>query len=495
MQRRAFLQSAGLALGALALDPRIALAEADAAHRFDAAIARHPWLLGWRNAAPLGRWQAATLEGDWPAALQGTLYRTGPGLFSRGSLRYRHWFDGDGLLQAWRFDGAGIQHHARFIPTGKFIAEERAGRFLRPAIGTRVPGAAGIRNSDDLSTANTAVVEHAGLLHALWEGGSPFALDPVTLAARGQHSWGPGMESLPFSAHPMLDAGGRLWNFGLSGSSLLVWQIGRDGRAEAPHVQSLPFPGYLHAFSMNERYLAFVLMPFVLDADLGDTPYFEALRWQPGRGCRALVLDKHDLGRERWFSLPAGAAYHFGPLRQQGNTLLLSACWHDDGEAVQSPLRDAMAGEPLAQRPSPGRLQPIALHLDSGRAELLPALALDVDFPVWDSAGDGRRLFAPLNTGTQEHPYFDALLHIDMEQGVLDRWQAGPGLMLEEQRYVADPSGRGAGWLLGTVLDYQRRRSGLVVFDADRLGAGPRAMAWLPQALPLGFHGWFSPRA
>lgn len=492
MSRRAFLQSAGLALAGLAIDPRLALAGADAAARFDAAIARHPWLLGWRNASPLGQWQVAALEGDWPPALRGTLYRNGPGLFSRGALRYRHWFDGDGLLQAWRIGERGVQHHAQFIPTAKFSEEAAAARFVRPAIGTTVPGARGIRNSDDLSTANTAVVEHAGVLHALWEGGSPFAFDPVRLSPRGQHSWGPDMESLPFSAHPLHDADGSLWNFGLSGRHLLVWRIGADGRAATPHLQALPFAGYLHAFSMTARYLVFVLMPFVLDGDPGDTPYFEALRWQPGRGCRALVLDKHDLTRARWFGLPAGAAYHYGPARQVGNTLLLSACWHDDGELVRSPLQHAMAGEPAPSRPPPGRLQPIALQLDSGRAELLPALPLDVDFPVWDDAGDGRRLYAPLNTGRAEHPYFDALLHVDLDDGVIDRWQAGPDWMLEEQRLVADPLGRSAGWLLGSVLDYRQRRSGLLLFDADRLAAGPRASAWLPQALPLGFHGWFS---
>lgn len=493
MDRRRFLQLGGLGLAASLIDPRQVLAEVDARARFEAAIRRHPWLLGWRDAEPRAGWQALTVEGDWPAALRGTLYRNGPGMFRRGSQSYRHWFDGDGLLQAWRFDGQGLRHRAQFVPTPKFAEEQAAGRFLRPAVGTRIEGARGIRNGDDLNTANTGVVEHAGALYALWEGGSPFAFDPGDLRARGFHAWGEGLEHLPFSAHPLHDADGTLWNFGLAGSRLLVWRIDAAGRCAVPHLVELPFAGFVHAFSMNERYLAFVLMPYVLEGDLDGRPYFEALQWQPQRGCRALVLDKSDLSRTRWFGLPAGAAYHFGPLRQHGETLCLQACWYDDGLALRSPLADALAGQPALKPGAPGRIQPIALDLRSGRVQLGEALPLDVDFPVWHPRGDGRRFHAPRNSGRRAVPYFDQLVSIDAEAGVIDQYDFGDDMLVEEHRYVASAVAGAAGWLIGSVLDVRRRRTGLCLFDADRLAAGPRAQAWLEQPMPLGFHGWFAP--
>ena len=493
MHRRQFLSLAGAGLAAACLDPRIALAQADARARFARAIEQHPWLLGWRDAEPRSGWQRVQVDGDWPQALRGTLYRNGPGLFSRGEQRYRHWFDGDGLLQAWRIDGTGIRHHAQFVPTPKFRAEQAEGRFLYPAIGTRIENARGIRHGDDLNTANTAVVEHAGGLYALWEGGSAFGFEPGSLSPQGLHSWGEDLDHLPFSAHPLRDGDGTLWNFGLFGDRLLVWKIDASGRAERPHMVELPFAGYLHAFSMNAQHLVFVLMPYVLEGNLADEPYFEALSWQPARGCRALVLDKADLSRERWFGLPAGAAYHYGPMRQQGSRLSLQACWYDDGEAAKSPLSAVLAGRPEHNTPLPGRLQGIELDLSSGRARLSESLPLDVDFPVWDEAGDGRRLYAPLNSHGQAHAYFDQLACIDVERGLVDRYDFGSDLLVEEHRFVPSPDGRGPGWLLGTALDVARRRSGLFLFEADRLAAGPRAVAWLDQALPLGFHGSFSP--
>ena len=54
------------------------------------------------------------------------------------------------------------------------------------------------------------------------------------------------------------------------------------------------------------------------------------------------------------------------------------------------------------------------------------------------------------------------------------------------------PRGEDDGWLLGHFLDYERSASGLAVFDARHVAAGPLARAWLDYPLPLGFHGHFN---
>ena len=55
------------------------------------------------------------IEGRLPAGLRGVYFRNGPGLMARGGERYQHWFDGDGLVQAWTFGEGGVQHKARFV--------------------------------------------------------------------------------------------------------------------------------------------------------------------------------------------------------------------------------------------------------------------------------------------------------------------------------------------------------------------------------------------
>ena len=51
------------------------------------------------------------VEGRLPAGLRGTLYRNGPGLLARKGQRYRHWFDGDGLIRRynrWESEATGL---------------------------------------------------------------------------------------------------------------------------------------------------------------------------------------------------------------------------------------------------------------------------------------------------------------------------------------------------------------------------------------------------
>ena len=65
--------------------------------------------------------------------------------------------------------------------------------------------------------------------------------------------------------------------------------------------------------------------------------------------------------------------------------------------------------------------------------------------------------------------------------------------MAEEHLFVPRPGSTkpGDGWLVGTLLDFGRGRSGVAVLDAARVKEGPLAIAWVPYTVPLGFHGWF----
>ncbi len=495
MDRRHFLRAL---LGTAALGlvrPGLGRALSSPADRFAQGLADHPWLAGWQD-APRFDHGARTLEviGKVPDGLNGTLYRNGPGRFSRAGQRYEHWFDGDGLLHAWRLDDSGIGHRASFVGTRKFEREEAAGRFLLPAIGSHIEGALPIRNSDDLNTANTAVFSHAGRLYALWEGGSAYEIDPVSLQALGPKAWRDDLRSMPFSAHPLREADGSSRNFGLLGATLVLWHLGPAGDVRDVRTLEMPFPGYMHAFSMTERYLVFVLLPYVARRGESGQPYFKTLHWEPERGCRALVIDKADLNRQRWYALPAGAAYHYGPARQSGRDIALQACWNRDGAQALSPFKSEMQGKP--KRIDLGAsLQLIRLGLDSGRADLETRVAAGMDFPAWDERAEDGRMFALTGGDTSESGYFDAVASIVPDRGIVDRYNYGDGCLVEEHRFVPSMDDRvpGHGWLLGTVLDYRRGRTGLSILQADNLAAGPVAQAWLPYTVPLGFHGWFEP--
>ncbi len=68
------------------------------------------------------------LRGRLPEGLRGTLYRNGPARFKLGSSRYRHWFDGDGMVQAFHLGQGQPSHRGVLLRTPKLLQEEAAGR-------------------------------------------------------------------------------------------------------------------------------------------------------------------------------------------------------------------------------------------------------------------------------------------------------------------------------------------------------------------------------
>jgi len=498
MRRREFVAGvAGLA-GTMMIDGLLGrnARAAEAAH-FDAAIADQPWLLGWAsfNQDRVPR-RKAKLQGRWPEALRGTLYRNGPARFERAGWRYDHWFDGDGLMQAWRFGADGVSHEARMIATAKYQSEQAAGHFLYNGSGSVVPDARPARNSDEASPANTAVIQLGDQLLALWEGGSAWTLDPATLATTGRRIWGDKLESLPFSAHPLAETDGSLWNIGslafLKGGSLLVWRIGADGQLQDVKLLDVGHSGYVHSFMMTERELLVVLHPLMVE-QLGAT-YFGSMRWQPERGSLLLVIDKNDPSQFRRVELPAGFAYHWADAaRGSDGSLTLHGAWYPDFASVNDRMLERMAGRPVQGRPAARWLR---LQVDAGgHAQLDFSDFAHVEFADWNrrdvTAGARWRWMLQQQRDTPES-HFDSVLALD-PQGRAQIHAYGDGMLLEEHRFVAHPQARRAsqGWLIGSAMDYRQQAMVLSVFDAEHISDGPLAQARVDGVVPLGLHGSF----
>lgn len=500
MQRRDFLRQLGLAgIGLGWWGSGLAHAAEDAwASGFAAARRRESWLAGWESfdgevlAERRLRWR-----GRPPRELAGTLYRNGPARFERGGQRYHHWFDGDGLVQAWHLDAQGVSHRARMVGTDKFRAEQRAGRFLRQAAGTRIEGAEPLRSVDGMNPANTSVLLLRDRLYALWEGGSAWELDAQDLQSKGPRLWREDLAGVPFSAHPLREADGSLWNVGLVAyaekPALLIWRIGADGELVSITPLALDMPGYLHAFAMTPRHLVCVIAPWLYDRD-GDGAYFERLRWQPERGSQAIVLDKNDLAAPRRHALPAGLAFHFGQAWEMRDSIELQACWTGDAVASGHFFSGVMRGDVQHLPRDRAALVQLSLPLaGSGDGSLRRLGPRDTEFPTWDTrdAAAAGRLYQVQRSARA--PHFDSICAWDGRRERLDVHRYGEGWLAEEHLFVPQLSNaaRDRGWLVGTALDCRRGRLCLSVFDAADLAAGPLCQAALPHALPLGFHGAF----
>ena len=498
MDRRRFLRHvlSAATVAAVAPDALLHGAHAGTPAAFARGLARDARLAGWRTVSTeaLGP-GAATVDGRIPAALAGTLYRNGPAWFERDGFRYDHWFDGDGMVHAWTIADGGVTHRARMVETPKFARERSAGRFVVPAAGSDVPEAGPIRNNDDANTANTSVMVLGGRLFALYEGGSAFEMDPGTLATAGAKTWRPDLAAMPFSAHPLVDRDGSVWNFGsinlMGGSGLLLWHLSPGGALASAQVLDTPAPGYLHAFAQTDRELVFVLAPFAL----GDSgPFFERIRFTPDQPARIAVVPKADPSAARWFEADFGMAYHFGDAYRSGDTIVVRAVRQHDLDAARSPMRAAMAGHGLSGNGGESLVE-LRIDLARGRADWHDLGVNALEFPLFDPRTPGdrpARLYAPI--ALDGAPVFNAVAAIDAARGVRQVHRYGAGTIAEEHVFVPRPGSHAPddGWLLGVVYDTARDRRGLTVLDARRVDAGPLATAWVGYGFPLGFHGTFA---
>ena len=467
---------------------------------FVAALAREPWLIGFASAraerltAPL-----VALDGRLPPELAGVLWRNGPAEHERFGHRYGHWFDGDGMVQAFTFTGTGVTHRARILDTPKRRRETRAGKRILPTFATLPPHSVPVSGPDDMNAANTAMLVHAGRLMALWEGGSALAVDPQTLAAGQFVAWSPELAGVPFSAHPKVEPDGTLWNIGCVQAPrpmLLFYRIDRRGRLVKANIVPIGPLGIVHDFVVTARHLVVLLTPFVLDPDrsLSDhTSFLDAHVWRPALGTRVLAVEKDTLEPVRRHELPPGFHFHHGNGWEEADgTIRLDLCQAPDPAFVTEDLRGVMRGEWRFPSVHPGYRR-VVLKPD-GAAGIDQAAPGAAEFPRIDPRRTGRRhrkVFALTGDGTGEGWPLRRIACLDPERGAIDGWSYPRHRIPEEHVFVPRSEAEGDGWLVGPFLDTRRRAAGLGVFEAARLADGPLWQGILPYPLPLGLHGTF----
>ena len=443
------------------------------------------------------------LRGRWPTDLRGRFYRNGPALMERGSERYHHWFDGDGMVQQFTIGDGKVTHRGRLVRTSKLKLEQQTGRFVMSALGTQIDGGPAAGGPDAFNVANTNAIEHAGRVLALWEGGSAYGLDPKDLSTQGPVTWRKDLQQVPFSAHPKVDASGHLWNIGTQGAAIVAWHIDPQGTLVGAQVGESPYPGgMVHDMAVTERYLVVPLPPVSFDfaRNIGDGPRRFAM--QPGEPLRVLVMDKADITKRRVFELPPQMVFHVGNAFEAGDgRIVLSYIAAPDAGFLDQGAVALMAG----RQQTGGRtgLQIATLDMGNGRATV-QSVQGDVEFPRIDPrriARSGADRARHLVTAASWKPWpgrSNALLHgvqmLDVETGRARRFDYGEMVVAEEHIVVPKPgkSGELDAWLLGTTYDARRQATVLNVLDAAHIEDGPIAQAVLPYMLPLGFHGNFT---
>jgi all-trans-8'-apo-beta-carotenal 15,15'-oxygenase len=452
------------------------------------ALSNRPWTLGFNTiAGETPEEVALPFTGHVPTELNGILYRIGPAQFDVAGDRYRHWFDGDGMVHAIHLGPDGVRYRSRWVDTEGRRAEQAAGRRIF-AGGFATPPAGGVlsrlRHSRPKNVANINVVAHAGKLHALWEGGRPHLLDPDDLVTIGEDDLGGLLaQNDGFSAHPKPDpATGEVWNFGITygpRTQLSIYRADPEGRWTRVARHHLPHPYMVHDMALTPTSVVLVLVPVALPTIplslvTGRRGYAESLHYRPRWGTTVLVIDRAS-GRTRDFHTDPFMVFHLAGARDDDGRLEIDLCTYQDASVITA-LGKVMTGDAPHWQPALERLRV------DGQGRVTRTRLADVPFE-FPRRLDANRLVG-LTIG-RDAEFLNAPVVIDLETGS----SAAASLSASEFAGEVVPVARKFG--LTIVLDAQTQSSELRVLNLSDLTGSPLMTAALPHVVPFGLHGNF----
>ncbi len=501
MDRRTFTKLFAGMITAASLPTQLqAKALIGAQSSFFKALEQKPWLLGY-----LGTTESSLsgdikiVHGKIPSDLRGNFFRNGPANHNIGSDRFAHWFDAPGMVQRFAFSDAGVHHHGRLIETKRNVAETKANRILFSGFGTYGAELTSGGSANALSPGNISLLDHAGDLLALWEGGSPHIINPETLETEGIKSWSDETIGLPFGAHPRKDQDGSLWNIGYSvnPAALILYHISADGVLQQTHILPQTATPMVHDFMITATKIIIVAPPYTAVNPEGKA-FVDLFEWQNQQPAEVMVIDKADLNSVVKLEIEPFWVYHFGNAYDISSSEIgFDFALHDDptfmtqdAVAVMDGSWDGTVSAASLYVQARLNLNTKTLHLDK-RPELGQVEFIQTDARQNLSAHQYALLLA--QPEGVEGFGFDRLLLVDRTSGLTSSFDVGKTEILEEHLIVPKPNSVDAFWVIGTSLDWQKGTTHLSVYEGAHLSDGPIMKAELDLALPLGLHGTWIP--
>ncbi len=450
--------------------------------------------------------------GTLPKEIKGTLFRNGNGRFEHQGVKYDHLFDGDGMITKFEFQGGKIHYSNRYVRTKEFVAEEKEGKMLYRSFGTNLPG--GIwRNFMRMrfkNAANTSVIWHGEKMLALWEGGLPHEIDPVTLETIGRYDYDGVLDNdfsyvdhlinpeLPFSAHPKVDhKTGILHNFGTAAGTkqrLLLYEVEPDGKARISQAIPMNEVTFTHDFVLTDRgKKIFFLTPVAFDlfkAFSGMESPVASIKIDHTAKTKVLVVDEqgqvHELETDFCF------VFHFANgFDVSEDKIIVDGYIMEDFPPAEA-IKAFLAGEP--EEGSNPLLTRFTLDLNQKTVTktLLSEHPGELPFVRPDKEGKPYRYAWNISAAADTTlPILTGLSKVDTQKGETlykELWPNLPG----EPVFVPKKNGSNEddGWLLMLLFDAERVETDLKVLDAASLEEV--ASIALPHNIPLGFHGFWT---
>ncbi|OZD06581.1 hypothetical protein CH275_10250 [Rhodococcus sp. 06-235-1A] len=438
------------------------------------------------------------VAGEIPPEINGVFYQVGPDRKYPPRCPEPVPFNGDGVVQALRFDHGRVDFSRKYVQTPRLNREREAGEALYG--GYRLPhqDSETVKNTNR-GVANTNVLIHNGRLLALKEDSPPIAMDPITLETLGEWDFGGDLDSPTFTAHPKKDPEtGQMIAFGFGAKGLMTkdiayYEISPEGKITHEVKFEAPYYSEMHDFGVTRDYAVFPIFPLIGDMHemLSGQQHFG---WDPKRDVYIGVLPRGGSAEDlRWFTAPNQFASHVMNAFNDGTRVSIDLPVAND---VVFPFFPPYDGTPIDPAAAQAKLTRWTVDMSKKSDRLSDVKVLSnfqgAEFPRTDD----RVQMSEYRHGWMlklDGPVRNKFAHVDLDRGTTTEWEAeDPRTILQEPCFIPQSSSaeEGEGFLIQAAT-VSESRTDILLFDAQDISRGPLATLKIPVRLkPLYHTSW-----
>ena len=456
----------------------------------------------FRRSSELQAGIPATIRGTIPDWLRGEVVRTCPAVFETSGWRAQHWFDGLGMMYAFRIGDSGVDFRSRLLDSAT-ARDAWRGKSNHGSFGTSMTRPLLQRIFEPVprisDNTNVNVVRLGHELVAMTEGDSQLVIDDDTLAAVRPVAYaGDTLRGAIMTAHPHFDfERGKVVNvatgFGASGVISIYEHAPAARQRDVIGSWRTKRVPYVHTFGLTPQHAILVVHPFAVTPVKmlwSSKGYIDHFDWHPEEGTRLVVIDRSS-GEAREHVTEAFFIFHTVNAFERDDATVLDLLAYPNADIVRALRTDRMAAELPDLRPS---LMRLVMRSGVERATVEKLSDVGFEFPSTNYkrvSGRPYRMVYGASDGYQAgSAWSSAIVKVDTETGASKSFSGGTHIF-GEPLFVARPQGDSEddGVLLSVGSAKDTEMSMLAVIDAKTMALV--ASAEVPSSIPLGFHGSF----
>ncbi len=419
------------------------------------------------------------VAGQVPLDLNGTLIRNGPNPFAGKftGTDVLDWWPEAAMLHGVSFAGGEVtQYRNRWVQTQNYAA------FNGEAVTAQVN-----------SNPNVNVIEHAGEVLALAEGGPPVRVNTL-LETLGQSDSHPALNA-GVTAHPKIDAKtGELMCFRADWATpfLTYGVLKRDGKQTVALEVDLAKPSMMHDMAITARHSILMDLNVGYDFSMLNEGYRIPICWDDQRKSRLCVLAR-DGSTMKWFEIEPCFIQHVVNASERSQDVI-------ELDVVRYPWYFKRDMQNKGFLPNPlGVLWRFTIDLVRGNVLECQLDDMNIELPRINESFVGysnRYVYAVVQPTDQE---MRGVVCYDLVADSRRVHQIAAGDQNSEPIFVpkagSQSSSENDGYILVCVFRQASNTTEIRILDAADISKAPLATVALDRRVPAGFHGAWIPAA